>query len=77
MGRFYRNLAHSNSVVEPEFHEDVQRYFLATSDFGKGLQVDINLYLMRKIKVRSNSKEYSSKAKPLELVFKDISTFDA
>ena len=57
VGRFYRNLAqNADSAVCPEFYgrkaadtniaaEDVQKYLLATSDFGKGTQNNINLYV--------------------------------
>ena len=57
VGRFYRNLAQNvDSAVGPDFYgriaadttillEDVQKYLLATSNFGKGMQDDINLYV--------------------------------
>ena len=59
VGRFYRNLAQNiNSAVGSEFYgcttgdttippEDVQKYLLTTSDFGKEIQDDINLYITR------------------------------
>ena len=97
MGRFYRNLTQNvDSAVGLEFYariatdtniptEDVQQYLLATSDFGKGIQDDINLYVTRD---RLNNANFRQKLDliennifrrqtPLELVFKDISTFDA
>ena len=52
VGSFYRNLA-DNIVIGPDFYlritadaniprEDVQKYILATSDFAKSIQTDIN-----------------------------------
>ena len=65
--------------------EDVQKYILATSDFAKSIQTDINHYIMRdrindasfRQKLDPISKNILRRQNPLELVFKDISTFDA
>ena len=65
--------------------EDVQIYILATSDFAKSIQTDINHYVTRdKINDASFrqrldliSKNILRRQNPLELVFEDISTFDA
>ena len=65
--------------------DDVKNYLLATSDFGKGMQDDINMYITRD---RLNNASFRQKLDPipknilrrqnlLELAFKDISTFDA
>ena len=61
-----------------------QKYLLATSDFAKGMQDDINLYVMRdrlnnssfRQKLDPISKNIFRPENPLELVFEDISTFD-
>ena len=65
--------------------EDVQKYILVTSDFAKSIQTDINHYVTRdRINDASFrqildpiSKNILRRQNPLELVFKDISTFDA
>ena len=65
--------------------EDVQKYILATSDFAKSIQTDINHYVTRdRIKDASFSQRLDTISKnilrrqnPLELVFEDISTFNA
>ena len=65
--------------------EEVQKYILATSNFGKGMQDDINLFVTCD---RLNNASFRQKLVPieknifrrqnsLELVFKDISTFHA
>ena len=65
--------------------EDVKKYLLATSDFSKGIQNDINNYVTRD---RINSSSFRQKLDPIakniirrqnpvELVFEDVSTFDA
>ena len=67
--------------------EDVQKYILATSDckIAKSIQTDINHYVTRD---RINDASFRQKLDPisknilrrqnlLELVFEDISTFDA
>ena len=92
---FYRNLA-DNIDIGSDFYlritadaniprEDVQKYILATSDFAKSIQTDINHYIMRdrindasfRQKLDPISKNILRRQNPLELVFKDISTFDA
>ena len=65
--------------------EDVQKYILMTSDFAKGIQTDINHYVTRdrinntsfRQKFDPTSKNILRRQNPIELVFKDISTFDA
>ena len=59
VGRFYRDLADNvDSFINENFYgkiandanihsEDVQKYLLATSDFAKGMQNDINLNVTR------------------------------
>ena len=55
VGSFYRNLA-DNIDIGPDFYsritadaniprEDVQKYILATFDFAKSIQTDINHYV--------------------------------
>ena len=73
----------SNDANIPK--EDVQKYILATSDFAKSIQTDINHYVTRdrinnasfRQKLDSISKNILRKQNPLELVFEDLSTFDA
>ena len=94
VGSFYRNLA-DNIDTSSDFYsriaddanipkEDVQKYLLATSDFAKSIQTDINHYVTRD---RINDASFRQKLDPisknilrrqnlLELVFEDISTFD-
>ena len=58
---------------------------MATSDFAKGMQNDINLYITHdrlnnasfRRKLDPITKNIFRRQNPLELVFKDISTFDA
>ena len=65
--------------------EDVQIYILATSDFAKSIQTDINHYVTRdrindasfRQRLDLISKNVLRRQNPLELVFEDISTFDA
>ena len=64
--------------------EDVQKYLLATSDFAKSIQTDINHYVTRdRINNASFRQKYSiskstlRRQNPLELVFEDVSTLDA
>ena len=65
--------------------EDIQKYVLVTSDFAKGMQTDINHYMTKdridsasfRQKLDLISKNILRRQNPLELVFKDISTFDA
>ena len=59
LGRFYRNLAENvDSFLGSDFYgriandadiptDGVQKYLLATSDFSKGMQDDINHYVTR------------------------------
>ena len=59
VGNFYRNLADNvDNYIGSDFYgriandssmpsEDVQKYILATSDFTKGIQTDINHYVRR------------------------------
>ena len=57
---------------------------MATSDFAKGMQDDINLYVTCdrlnnasfRQKLDPIAKNIFRRQNPLELVFKDISTFD-
>ena len=94
VGSFYRNLT-DNIDTSSDFYsriaddanipkEDVQKYLLATSDFAKSIQTDINHYVTRD---RINDASFRQKLDPisknilrrqnlLELVFEDISTFD-
>ena len=94
IGSFYRNLHHvdtssdfysniANDTNIPK--EDVQKYLLATSDFAKSMQTDINYYVTKdrindasfRQKLDPISKNILRRQNPLELVFEDISTFDA
>ena len=97
VGSFYRNLADNiDNFVGFDFYsriaidsdiltEDVQKYILATSDFAKSIQTDINHYVTRdrindgsfRQKLDLISKNILRRQNPLELVFEDISTFDA
>ena len=94
---FYKNLADNvdNFLVldfygrinnDADIHsEDVQKYILATSDFAKGIQTDIEHYVSRdcinNVRFRQKldliSKNILRRQNPLELVFQDVSTFDA
>ena len=95
VGNFYRNLA-DNINTDSNFYsriaaytdipkEDVQKYLLATSDFARSIQTDINHYVTRdrindasfRLKLDPISKNILRRQNPLELVFDDISTFDA
>ena len=95
VGRFYRNLADSIDTSSDFYlriaddanipKEDVQKYLLATSDFAKSIQTDINHYVTRdrindasfRQKLDLISKNILRRQNPLELVFEDISAFDA
>ena len=65
--------------------EDVQKYILATSDFAKSIQTDSNHYVTKdrindasfRQRLDPISKNILRRQNPLELVFEDISTFDA
>ena len=78
---FYENIAHDANIPK----EDVQKYLLATSDFAKSMQTDINHYVTKdrindasfRQKLDPISKNILRRQNPLELVFEDISTFDA
>ena len=95
VGSFYRNLADSINTNSDFYSriaadadipkEDVQKYILATSDFAKSIQTDINHYVTRdrinnasfRQRLDPISKNILRRQNPLELVFEDISTFDA
>ena len=95
VGSFYRNLA-DNINASSDFYsriaadadiprEDVQQYILATSDFAKSIQTDINLYVTRdrindasfRQRLDPIGKNILRRQNPLELVFENISNFDA
>ena len=95
VGSFYRNLA-DNIDIGSDFYsritadaniprEDVQIYILATSNFAKSIQTDINHYVTRdrindvsfRQKLDPISKNILKGQNPLELVFEDIYAFDA
>ena len=93
VGSFYKNLADNvDNFVGSNFYsriaadsdipkEDVQKYILATSDFAKSIQIDINHYVTRdrindasfRQKLDPISKNILRRQNPLELVFEDIS----
>ena len=93
VGNFYRNLADNIDDTSDFFsritadadipREDVQKYILATSDFAKSIQTDINHYVTRdrinnasfRQRLDPISKNIFRRQNPLELVFEDISTF--
>ena len=96
VGNFYRNLNNRVDNVQSNFlsaisadtnipKDDVQKYLLATSDFAKSVQTDINHYVTRdrrneasfRQKLDPISKNILRRQNPLELVFEDISTFDS
>ena len=97
VGSFYRNLSDNvDNFLGSDFYsritadadipkEDVQKYILATSDFAKSIQTDINHYVTRdrindasfRQKLDPISRNILRRQNPLELVFEDISTFDA
>ena len=95
VGNFYRNLADNVDTSSDFFarisndanipREDVQKYLLATSDFAKSIQTDINHYVTRdrinnasfRQKLDPISKNILRRQNPLELVFEDLSTFYA
>ena len=95
--KFYRNLADNVDIfLCSDFYgritndadipsEDVQKCILATSDFVKSMQMDIN-HCVTKDRLNNASfreeldpisKNILRRQNPLELVFKDISMFDA
>ena len=65
--------------------EDYQKFILGTPDYAKSIQTDINHYVTRdrinnatfRQKLDPISKNILKRQNPLELVFEDISTFDA
>ena len=96
VGNFYRNLNDKVDNVQSNFlsaisadtnipKDDVQKYLLATSDFAKSMQTDINHYVTRdrindasfRQKLDPISKSILRRQNPLELLFEDISTFDS
>ena len=68
-----------------EIPADVPKYILATNDFVKGMQTDINHYVTKdrinnasfRQKLDPISKNILRRQNPLELVFEDILTFNA
>ena len=94
VGNFYRNLADNIDDTSDFFsritadadipREDVQKYILATSDFAKSIQTDINHYVTRdrinnasfRQRLDPISKNVLRRQNPLALAFEDISTFD-
>ena len=82
MGSDFHGVIANNAKIPSE---DIQKYILATSDFAKGMQNDINHYVthgrINNASFRQNldpiGKNILRKRNPLELVFEDISTFDA
>ena len=90
VGKFYRNIADNvHSFLGSDFYspiskdygipnDDLQKHILATSDFAKSIQTGINHYVTRD---RINDASFRQKLDPIskniELVFEDISTFDA
>ena len=94
---FYRNLSDNvDNFLGSDFYsritadadipnEDVQKYILATSDFAKSIQIDINHYVTRdrinnasfRQKLDPISRNILRRQNPLEFAFEDISAFDA
>ena len=78
---FYRKIANDTNIPP----EDVQKYILATNNFAKEMKTDINNYVTRdriknasfRQKLDPIKKNNLRRQNPLELVFEDISTFDA
>ena len=74
VANFYRNLADNvDNFIGSDFYgritndanlpsEDVQKYILATSDFAKGIQTDINHYVT---KDRINDASFRQKLDPI------------
>ena len=97
VGNFYRNLADNvDNFLGSEFYgritndanstsANVQKCILATSDFAKGIQTDINHYITKDRindasfgqKLDPISKNIIRRQNPLELVFEDVLAFDA
>ena len=63
----------------------MQKYIVATSDFYKGIQSNISHYVTKDMIINASfrqkldpiNKNIIRRQNPLELVFEDISTFDA
>ena len=55
---FYSNIANDTNIPK----EDVQKYLLATSDFAKSMQTDINYYVT---KDRINDASFRQKLDPI------------
>ena len=74
-----------HEIISDSPGENVQNYLLATSNFGKSMQDDINMHVtcgrlnnaILGQKLNPTAKFIFRRQKPLELVFKDISNFDA
>lgn len=72
-------------IISEAPSQDVKDYLLATSEYEKQIQEDIDLYITRdrlkeasfRRKLDRIAKYVIRKQNPIELVFKDISTFDA
>ena len=93
--RFYRdpgdpfdksfNSNFQREIINDAPSGDVKNYLLATSNFGNGMQDDINMHVRRdglnsasfRQKLNPIAKNIFRKQNPLELVFKDISTINA
>ena len=92
---FQRNLADNIDIGSDSYwritadanipREDVQKYILATSDFAKSIETDINHYVAQdrtndaslRQKLDTISDNILRKENRLHLVFEDISTFEA
>ena len=93
VGKFYRKLADNidHDFLGSDFYgrtandtdipsADVQKYILATSDFAKGIQTDINHYVTKdrinsanvRQKLDPTNKNIIRRQNPLELVFEEI-----
>ena len=78
---FYGKIANDYDIPS----DDVQKFILTTSDFAKGMQADIYHYVEKdrmnnasfRQKLDPISKNIRRRQNPIELVFEDISTFDA
>ena len=72
-------------IISEAPSQDVKDYLLATSEYEKQIQEDIDPYITRdrlkeasfRRKLDRIAKDVIRKQNPIELVFKDISTFDA
>ena len=78
---FYGRIANDAEIQS----NDVQKYILTSSDFAKRMQTGINYYVAKdrinnavfRQKLDPITKNILRKENPFELVFEDISTFDA